>query len=197
MLKRLGAQETFALHLRAGALYQAEGDAASAARHYKRGADLFPYYTGPGNAYEALADIFEKQGDTAGAALALELLVKLDENNLGALKRLAELRLKENDAARALDALRLSFYVSPFEHAPHARAGEMLLARSDAAGALREFQAALALQPPNEAEANYNVARAYHALGRTQEAKRAVLRALEAAPAFEKAQELLLAITGQ
>ncbi|HEX6625026.1 MAG TPA: hypothetical protein VF064_15050, partial [Pyrinomonadaceae bacterium] len=197
VLKRLGTQETFALHLRAGALYQAEGDAASAARHYKRGAELFPYYTGPGNAYESLADIFEKQGDTGEAALALELLVKLDENNLDALKRLAELRLKQNDAARALDALRLSFYVSPFEHAPHARAGEILLARADAAAALREFQAALALQPPNEAEANYNVARAFHALGKQADAKRSVLRALEAAPSYEKAQELLLTITGQ
>jgi tetratricopeptide (TPR) repeat protein len=197
VLRRLGAEETFALHLRAGALYQAEGDAASAARHYKRGSELFPYYTGPGNAYEALADIFEGQGDTEGAALALELLVKLDETNLGALRRLADLRLKQNDRARALDALRLSFYLTPFDHAAHARAGELHLAAADAASALEAFRAALALRPPNVAEANFNVARAYHALGRANEAKRSVLRALEAAPAYEKAQELLLTITGQ
>ena len=55
----------------------------------------------------------------------------------------------------------------------------------------------MALRPPNVAEANYNVARAYHALGRAAEAKRSVLRALEAAPSYEKAQELLLTITGQ
>jgi len=53
------------------------------------------------------------------------------------------------------------------------------------------------LQPPNIAEANYNVATAFHALGRQLEAKRSVLRALEAAPRYEKAQELLLRITGQ
>jgi tetratricopeptide (TPR) repeat protein len=52
------------------------------------------------------------------------------------------------------------------------------------------------LRPPNAAEAHYNVARAFHALGRTAEAKRSVLRALEAAPSYEKAQELLLTITG-
>ncbi len=98
---------------------------------------------------------------------------------------------------RALEALRLSFYVSPFEQAAHARAGELYLTQSDAPHALNEFQAALALQPPNAAEANYNVARAYHALGRTPEAKRAVLRALESAPSYDKAQELLLIITGQ
>ena len=49
----------------------------------------------------------------------------------------------------------------------------------------------------NIAEANYNVATAFHALGRQQEAKRSVLNALEAAPRYEKAQELLLRIVGQ
>ena len=197
VLKRLGTEETFALHLRAGALYQAEGDAASAARHFKRGAELFPYYTGPGNPHEALADVYEKNGDTAAAADVLELLVKYDETNLKALKRLAELRLKQGDRARALEALRLSFYVAPFDPSAHARAGELYLENKDAAVALAEFNAALALRPPNVAEANYNVARAYHALGKTPEAKRSVLRALEAAPSYEKAQELLLTITGQ
>jgi cellulose synthase operon protein C len=197
VLKRLAAQETFALHLRAGALFQAEGDAASAARHFKRGAELFPYYTGPGNPYEAMADVYEKGGDAAAAADVLELLVKYDETNLKALNRLAGLRLKQGDGARALEALRLGFYVAPFDQAAHARAGELYLEGKDAAGALAEFRAALALRPPNEAEANFNVARAYHALGRTAEAKRSVLRALEAAPTYEKAQELLLTITGQ
>jgi tetratricopeptide (TPR) repeat protein len=65
------------------------------------------------------------------------------------------------------------------------------------AKALTEFQVVLALGPPNLAEANYNVASAYYALGRQPEAKHAVLRALEAAPRYEKAQELLLRIVGQ
>jgi len=67
----------------------------------------------------------------------------------------------------------------------------------DYAKALTEFQVALALAPPNVAEANYNVAAAFHALGRQPEARRAVLRALEAAPRYDKAQELLLRIVGQ
>ena len=31
--------------------------------HFKRAIELFPYYTGEGNAYEPLAEIFEKKGD--------------------------------------------------------------------------------------------------------------------------------------
>ncbi|HEV2763916.1 MAG TPA: tetratricopeptide repeat protein [Pyrinomonadaceae bacterium] len=197
VLKLLSERESFALRLRAGSLLRAEGDEEGAARHYRRAAELFPFYTGEGNAYEALADVYEKSGETAAAADVLETLVRHDETNLKALARLAALRLKQGDRARALDALRLSFYVSPFEHTAHARAGELYLEGRDAAAALASFNAALALRPPNVAEANFNVARAYHALGRTHEAKRSVLRALEAAPAYEKAQELLLTITGQ
>jgi cellulose synthase operon protein C len=197
VLRLIGERETFALHMRAGSLLRAEGDDEGAARHFKRAAELFPFHAGEGNAYLALADIYEKKNDPGAAADALESLARHDENNVGALRRLADLRLKTGDRARALEALRLSFYVAPFDPAAHARAGEAYLESKDAAAALAEFRAALALRPPNEAEANYNVARAYHALGRTAEAKRSVLRALEAAPAFEKAQELLLAITGQ
>ena len=197
VLKMLAERESFAPHLRLGSIYLSEGDDKSAERHYKRAAELFPLYTGQGNAYEGLAVIYQKRGDDAAAADALESLTKRDPNNLDALKRLADLRLRLGDRARALEALRLSFYVSPFDAAAHTRAGELHMEQDEAAPALEEFQAALASRPPNAAEANYNVARALHALNRGPEAKRAVLRALEAAPSFEKAQELLLTITGQ
>ncbi len=197
LLKLLSESESFAPHLRVAALYLAEGDDKAAERHYRRAAELFPHYTGQGNAYEALADIYEKRGDTGAAADALDALVRRDGDNLKALRRLAALRLKQGDRARALEAFRLGFYVSPFDSSAHTRAGELYMEQSDAARALSEFQAALASRPPNMAEANYNLARAFHALRRSPEAKRAVLRALEAAPSFEKAQELLLTITGQ
>jgi hypothetical protein len=60
---------------------------------------------------------------------------------------------------------------------------------------MREFQIALALKPPNPAEAYYNLATAQLAAGKSVEAKRSILRSLEAAPGFEKAQDLLLRLT--
>jgi tetratricopeptide (TPR) repeat protein len=197
VLKMLAVQDTFALHLRAGHQFASDGDNQNAILHFKRAIELFPFYTDEGNPYEPLAEILEQQGDKRQAAETLAALVKLDENNLGALKNVARLWLSLGERARALEAMRLSFYVNPFDYATHTQAGELSLAAKQYAQALAEFQITLALDPPNMAEANYNVANAYHLLGRQPEARRVVLRALEAAPSYEKAQELLLKITGQ
>jgi tetratricopeptide (TPR) repeat protein len=197
VLKMLSSQDTFFLHLRAGHLFRADDDTENAVLHFKRAIELFPYYTGDGNAYDALAEIFEKKGDHKQAAEVLSWRVKYDEDSVSTLKALATLRTKIGDRTGALEALRLSFYVSPFEHAMHTEAGQIGLEDKQYAEALSEFQVALALDPPNIAEANYNLATAYHLLGKQPEAKHAVLRALEAAPSYEKAQELLLKIVGQ
>lgn len=197
VVKQLATRDTFALRVRAAELFAADGDLQTAATHYLRALELFPYATGRNNAYEPLAKLLEQKGDAAQAAMILDKLVKTDENNLEALKNIARLRSSLGQPQQALDALEASFYINPFDYKLHAQAGELSLELKNFSQALSEFQAALALEPPNIAEANYNVAAAYHALGRQPEAKRAVLRALEAAPRYEKAQELLLRIVGQ
>jgi tetratricopeptide (TPR) repeat protein len=112
-------------------------------------------------------------------------------------RKLAQLRYEAGDKARAIEAMNMSFFVNPFEHQAHTLAGNLLIERNEAEPAIREFQIALAAAPPNIAEAQYNLARAFEAAGKNKEAKRAVLRSLEAAPSFDKAQELLLKLTGQ
>jgi len=197
VLKLLATEDSLALRLRAGDLLAADGDVAGAITHYRRAIELFPFHTSEGNAYDSLAKLLEKKGDVGGAADVIEAKLKVDENNIEGMKNLARLRLLQDDKARALEALRASFFVSPFNYSLHSKAGELSNEARDYSRALGEFQVALALQPPNIAEANYNVASAYFDLGRRPEAKKSVLRALEAAPRYEKAQELLLKIVGQ
>jgi tetratricopeptide (TPR) repeat protein len=197
VIQMLATQDTFALHLRAGHLFRADDDLEKAVLHFRRAIELFPYYTGEGNAYDALAEIFEKQGDHKQAAEIMTAHARYDENSLPTLKALAALRTRMGDRVGALEAMRMSFYVSPFDYVMHTEAGRLSLEEKQYAQAQTEFQVALALDPPNIAEANYNLATAYHLLGKQPEAKHAVLRALEAAPSYEKAQELLLKIVGQ
>jgi tetratricopeptide (TPR) repeat protein len=197
VVKLLETQDTLALRIRAAELFAADGDITTAATHYLRALELFPYVTGRSNPYKSLAKLLEQKGDESQAAAVLDKLVGTDENNLEALKTLARIRSSLGQKQQALDALEAGFYISPFDYQLHAEAGQLSIELKNYPQALAEFQVGLALQPPNIAEANYNVATAYYALGRQPEAKRAVLRALEAAPRFEKAQALLLQIVGQ
>jgi tetratricopeptide (TPR) repeat protein len=187
--------EDFGLSYRAGMALVASGELDAAIPRFKRSIELFPFQTGQGTSYEQLADIYEKRGDKAGTADMLEALIKVDESNYPALKRLAMLRIELKDNARAAEVLEQSFYVNPYEYSMHALAGQTYLELNRAEAAIKEFRVALALDPPNGAEAYYNLAAAQFAASKTAEARRTILRSLEIAPGYEKAQELLLRIT--
>ncbi|HXG93350.1 MAG TPA: tetratricopeptide repeat protein [Blastocatellia bacterium] len=186
----------FFAHLRLGAIYKSDGDAAQAIEHLKRATELFPFYAGPNNPYILLADIYESRGQKAEAAAALESLVEHNETNAEAIAKLARLKLSTKDAVGALDSLRQSFYIQPFDASLHKLAGDVYLEQGSAAEAVREFTVRLSLAPPDMAEAHFDLARALEAQGNHAEARREVLRSLEIAPGFEKAQELLLKLRG-
>lgn len=186
----------FAL-LKLGTMYKEEGDKEKAVEHLKRAVEAFPYYGGEGNAYSHLADIYEAQGKKAEALAALESWTKHNETNADIYKRLAKLKLELNDKAGALNTIFTSFYISPFDAALHKLAGDAYLEQGNLADAVREFRVVVSLEPPNPADAYYDLARALEAKGDKAEAKREILRSLEIAPGFEKAQELLLKIRGE
>ncbi|MGA9770887.1 MAG: tetratricopeptide repeat protein [Blastocatellia bacterium] len=188
-------QDYFA-NLRLGAIYQKEGDQEKAIEHLRRASELFPYYSGEGNPYSRLADIYEARGDKKEAAAALQLLTQYNETNSDAGAKLARLRLEMGDRAGALEVLKTTFYIQPFDPSLHKLAGDVYLEQGNAAEAVREFRVLIALAPADISTAHYDLARALDAAGDRAEARREVLRALEIAPGFDKAQELLLKLRG-
>jgi len=180
------------VNLRLGGLYKADGSNDLAIEHLKKAAELFPYYGADGNPYWLLADIYEASGRKQEAADALQNLIRHNETNADALGRLAGLRVSLGDKSGAADALRQAFYISPFDPRLHKLAGGIYLETGHTPEAIREFRVQIALAPPDLAEAHYDLARALDAGGNRAEARREVLRSLEIAPGFEKAQELLL-----
>jgi tetratricopeptide (TPR) repeat protein len=93
------------------------------------------------------------------------------------------------------EALELAMYISPYDMAAHEKLAALYASAGNRAGAIRERQAIVALQPVDIAEARYQLALAYHEAGDNGNARREVLRALEQAPSFAKAQELLLKLS--
>jgi tetratricopeptide (TPR) repeat protein len=72
--------------------------------------------------------------------------------------------------------------------------GEFKLALREPAAAEQNFRAALGLNPSDRASLFCLLAETYLAQGRRAQAKKQALAALEIAPNFERAQEILLRI---
>jgi tetratricopeptide (TPR) repeat protein len=176
------------------ALFRA-GDYAAARAPLEKAADLAPPASGPASPRALLAQIAEKEGDTARARRELRALLTHDHTNVAAARQLASLSA---DAPEDHDfALRLVADLDPFDAGVHGQLGRRLVAKSQFGEALVEFQAALALGPANVAEVHTDMAEALLKLGRRDDAKRSALSALKEAPTYARAQDLLLAAIGK
>ena len=82
--------------------------------------------------------------------------------------------------------------LDPFDAAGHTGLGRVAMRSRDAGVAMREFKVALVIGPADRASAHCDLAESYLLAGRGADAKREALAALEIAPSFERAQDLLL-----
>ena len=76
----------------------------------------------------------------------------------------------------------------------HLKLGDLLLSQKQYAPAAREFEVLLALNTPDKASAYYKLAEANFGQGNREAARTNVRKALEIAPSYEPAQQLLLKI---
>ena len=157
--------------------------------------DEYPDYTGSGSAYEALADAYRQKGNQPAAIAELEKYSKAGGTGVAALKKLADWEQKAGHAKEARTILAKLNYIYPEDEETHRRLGSLLLEAGDAEGAVREGQALVALKPTDTAESHYELARALKAARRLNEAKDQVVLALEAAPDYKPAQQLLLQLS--
>lgn len=169
-----------------------EMDAALAA--LERAAMLAPMVTGIDSPRGLIAAIAESQGDRDRAMRELELLLEHDETSLEAARRLAALAEEAGDERRMSLAYDRLIGIDPFDPVPHLAIGRMALARGDGDTAALEFSVALEAGPVDRVSAWCDLAASHLLGGRFDEAKRAALAALEMAPTYERAQELLLRV---
>lgn len=157
---------------------------------------LFPGYGGPDGPFHQLARVHEARGERSEAADALRAAARLDEAAYGPLEREAELRRELGDDEGERQALQRAVEIYPYDVAAHERLAELYSAAGDVDAAIIERSAVVGLDPADAAEAHFQLALALRDAGRTDDARRRVLRALEVAPGFEAALELLLELRG-
>jgi tetratricopeptide (TPR) repeat protein len=158
----------------------------------ERAKTLFPEYAGAQSPYWFLAQIHKAKGNIKAAAAELTAMTLRNEDSYLANSELAGMLDQLGDTAAAAAALERAMYISPYDASQHVRLASYYAKLGDRRKAVRERGAVVALNPVDRAEALYQLALAYFEAGEPQAARREVLRALEDAPNFEKAQELLL-----
>lgn len=161
---------------------------------YERAATLVPLAIGAQSPRARLADLAERGGDLRRALREWSSLVTDDHLNIEAARRLARLAVRLGDQSAAALAWSRIVVIDPFDATAHAALGRIAVDRKDAVVALREFRAALAAGPADPAPARCDLAEALLLNGQKADARKEVIAALEMAPTYERAQELLLRI---
>jgi tetratricopeptide (TPR) repeat protein len=186
--------ESFAVEMQLGmALHQAK-DPKGAIQALERASKLAPTANGDNNPNKMIAAIAGEMKDIPRQIQALEALLKVDSADIESARQLAKLLESLKDDRRSEEAYRRVIGIDPFDRDAQAAYGRLALKRKSNDAAVRAFRAALASNPPDRAQAHVDLAEAYASAGQVPEAKKEILAALEIAPSFERAQDLLLKI---
>jgi len=153
---------------------------------------LFPESIGAESPYAMLAKAYRELGKGPEEQAVLEDWAARDGDAWPAQLRLMELAEARGDWTTVAKFARDALAVNPLTAAPHrylAKAAEQLGERGESIAA---YQALVMLDPTDPAEQHFRLARMLKENGQAKEARRAALKALEAAPRYRAAHALLL-----
>ena len=189
-----GADDDYASLLELGREAMEAGDLDRAEAALRRAQDRFPEYAHDKSAYHALAALYERQGEVERAISQLRRLIDINADDLDAHLKLAELLRLAGEDAEAAATLERAIFIQPLDVAMHQQLAEIYERAGDWDLSARARLAVVSLDPVDPVQARYRLAKAMHEGGEGQSARSEVLRALEAAPVYEEALELLLEI---
>jgi tetratricopeptide (TPR) repeat protein len=187
--------DSYIAQLALGEALASAGDAA-AYTPLERAAALVPAAIGDESPHALMAGLAEKLGDHPRALKEYEALLAVDHTNVEAARKLWTLAEAAHDERLMTLAVSRVVSLDPFDATAHSGWGRLALKRRDASTASREFRAAIQSGATDKAAAHCDLGESYLLAGRAADAKKEALAALEIAPSFERAQELLLNAIG-
>ncbi|MDA0327391.1 MAG: tetratricopeptide repeat protein [Gemmatimonadetes bacterium] len=182
--------------LRLGVMLFRDGRGTDAEEQFEAALRIFPEYGGPDSPYWFLAQIHRERGELEAASAALARLNALSESNYAALLAHAEILAELGRPGESAEALDKAVQIWPYELSLHERLAALHAELGNREGAVRERSAVVALNPADRAEALFRLAVAHRDAGDTRSARLSVMGALEIAPNYEEALELLLELRG-
>jgi Flp pilus assembly protein TadD len=188
---------SFPVLMALGTAQRKAGELDQAIQTFERAAALVPLAKGPESPQIQISEMALEKNDRQRAITALRAVLDADFDNVVVARRLAKLYADEGikDAAALRFVNERITAIDPYDADAHRALGRLAIDRGDAPTATREFRAVLALGPVDRAEALTDLAESYLKAGQRADARRQTLAALEIAPGYERAQDLLLQLT--
>jgi len=190
-------EQSYPVQVAFGLALRKAGNTDEAMKVFEHAATLAPTAVGAESPHAQMAEIALDKKDRKRAITELMALFAVDFENLDAAEDLAKL-LKDDgvtDSAKLRPVYERIVALDPYNGEARSALGRVALQRNDYDFAAREFRTAIALKPIDPAVAHTDLAESYLKAGKRDDAKRQTLAALEIAPAYARAQDLLLQIT--
>jgi tetratricopeptide (TPR) repeat protein len=182
----------FVAQLGLGKALFADGSLEEALPPLLRAKALFPEYLGNDSPRWLLGQIYRAQGQLDRAAAELTDLTTRNAKHYPALLALADIEAPRGNFEPAAQALESLMFVYPYAIEHHGTLAGLSTGLGNSETALRERRAVVALEPVDRPQALYELARAQQQVGDPDAARRTVLEALEEAPNYQDALDLLL-----
>jgi tetratricopeptide (TPR) repeat protein len=183
--------DNFPVQMSLGRALADAGDAPAAIAAFEKAATLVPLASGDDNPNKMIARLALAEKNNERAVKALEDVLKVDHADVEAARTLIPL-VADSTPTRIENANQRLVDVDPFEASAHAVLGKLAMQKKDPTAAVKAFRTVLATNPPDRASALVDLGEAYLLARKPAEAKAQALAALEVAPSYERAHDLLL-----
>lgn len=182
----------FQAHLQLGIVLFREEAYTEAIRHLRTAHELLPDYTGYPSPSLVLAQVYEAMGDEEAQREQLAVMLEHQQHDFAAPMDLAEHALQVGELDQAAYYVDRALAVNPYRPEIHRIGAELASRQGDTGRAVQEYEVLLTLDRNDPVAARTDLAQAYLDNSQPDDARMTVLRALETAPTYERAQQILL-----
>lgn len=193
MRARIDAEpRDFQAHLQLGIVLFKEENFTEAKEHLQHAHELLPTYAGYPSPPLVLSQIYQQEGNQEARLEQLKILLENQQHDYGSAMILAETAIAEGNTDEASYYLDRALQIDPYRIDVHQLKADFAELIEDPALAVTEYEVLAKLDVTDPVEARTNLAEAYLENGQKDEARRNILTALEIAPSYQRAQQILL-----
>ncbi len=182
----------FQAHLQLGIVLFKEEAFDEAKVHLQIAHDILPDYSGYPSPSLVLSQIYEREGNQAARLEQLRIMLQNQQHDDDSTVLLATAALESGDLESARYYMDRALAITPYRLDVHRIGAEIARRQNDPQMAVRELEVLVDLDVNDPVEARTDLAEAYLANGQAPEARRNILNALEIAPSYLRAQQVLL-----